>query len=162
MKKLMIVAVLGVAACGGETESTETTSAAVSASLEGTYDFVLDQSDVGTKLRAKCAGDAACWSEFQKDAQTEKIRFSRNDTGQLVFTSFSVEGTKEEVFLEAPVAVSELSPGLYRGKVIGWPKGTLVAQLTHARSEMKIERRADGTIAVVDEKKGRLVYRRTS
>ena len=161
MKKIVIAMVLGAAACGGETtESTETTSAAVSDSLDGTYDFVLDQSDVAAKLRTKCAGDAACWNEILKDAQTEKIRFSRNATGQFVFTSFSVEGAKEEVFLEAPVAIAEASPGVYHGKVIGWPKGTLVAQLTHARSEMKIERRADGTIAVVDEKKGRLVYRR--
>lgn len=160
MKKLMMAAVLGLAACGGETESTEATSAAVSASLEGTYDFLLDQSDVGPKLRAKCAGDAACWSEVQKDAQTEKIRFSKNAAGQMVFTSFSIDGSKEEIFLEAPVAIAEASPGVYRGKVVGWPKGTLVAQLTHARAEMKIERRADGTIAVVDEKKGRLVYKR--
>ena len=128
MKKLMILTVLALTACGGETESTETTSAAVSASLEGTYDFVLDQSDVATRLRAKCGSDAACWAEIQKDSQTEKIRFSKSATGQFVFTSFSIDGAKEEVFLEAPVAIAELSPGVYRGKVIGWPKGTLVAQ----------------------------------
>jgi hypothetical protein len=160
MKKLMIATVLGVAACGGEPEATETTSAAVSASLEGTYDFLLDQSDVGTKLRGECAGDRACWDEVQDEANKEKIRFTRSAKGELVFTSFAIAGAKEEVFLEAPVAIDEPSPGVYRGKLLGWPKGTLVAQLTRARSEMKIERRADGTIAVVDQKKGRLVYRR--
>lgn len=162
MKKLMMAMVLGalgVAACGSESESTETTSAAVSSSLEGTYDFLLDQSDVGAKLEGKCAGDRACWDEVQAEADKEKIRFARNAAGQFVFTSFSIDGPKQEIFLEAPVAIAEQSPGVYRGRVVGWPKGTLVAQLTHARSEMRIERRADGTIAVVDEKKGRLVYR---
>jgi hypothetical protein len=162
MKKLMIAAVLGVAACGGESESTETTSAAVSVSLEGTYDFLLEQSDVGTKLREECGGKRECWDEIQAEANKEKIRFKRGASGQLVFTSFAIEGAKEEVFLEAPVAVSEPSPGVYRGKLVGWPKGSLVAQLTRAGSEMKIERRADGTIAVSDPKKGRLVYRRQS
>ena len=163
VKRLALAMVLGVAACGGETnESTETTSAAVSASLDGTYDFLLDQSDVGAKLKEKCAGDRACWDEVQAEADKEKIRFSRNAAGQFVFTSFAIDGAKEEIFLEAPVAIAEQSPGVYRGRVVAWPKGTLVAQLTHARSEMRIERRADGTIAVVDEKKGRLVYRRAS
>jgi hypothetical protein len=77
-----------------------------------------------------------------------------------VVASFAIDGAKQEIFLEAPVAIAEPSAGVYRGRVVAWPKGTLVAQLTHARWEMKIERRADGSIAVVDEKKGRLVYRR--
>lgn len=163
MNKLVIAMMVGVAAaaCGGETtESTETTSAAVSTSLEGTYDFLLDQSDVGAKLKEKCAGDRACWDEIQAEANKEKIRFSRNAAGQFVFSSFAIEGAKEEVFLEAPVAITEASPGNYRGRLVGWPKGTLVAQLTRAGSEMKVERRADGTIAMFDPKKGRLVYRR--
>ena len=165
MTKLVIamMLVMTAAACGGETtESTETTSAAVSSSLEGTYDFLLEPSDVGTKLKEKCGGDRACWDEVQAEANKEKIRFSRNGSGQFVFTSFAVDGAKEEVFLEAPVAIAESSPGSYRGRLVGWPKGTLVAQLTHAGSEVKMERRADGTIAVFDPKKGRLVYRRAS
>lgn len=165
MKKLMIAAMVGVTllACGDETpETTGTTNAAVAESLEGTYDFVLDASDVAPKLRAKCGADKACWDEIQKDAQSEKIRFRKNAAGQVVFTSFGIDGGKEEVYLEAPLALSEVAPGIYRGKIVGWPKGTLVAQLTHARGDMRVERRADGTIAVVDAKKGRLVYRRAS
>jgi hypothetical protein len=95
MKKRMILAMLLLTACGGETEATETTSAAVSANLEGTYDFLLDESDVAAGLHAKCGTDAACWAEIQKDARTEKIRFSRNAAGQVVFTSFSIDGARE-------------------------------------------------------------------
>jgi hypothetical protein len=161
MKKLMIGLVC-VAACGGETsETTGTTNAAVASSLEGTYDFLLEPSDVGTKLRAECGADRACWDEVQSEANKEKIRFSRGEGGQLVFTSFGIDGATEDVFLEAPVSITEAAPGVYRGRLLGWPKGSLVMQLTRARSEMRIERRSDGTIAIVDEKKGRLVYRRT-
>lgn len=165
MKKLMMtatVAALGVAACGGESEPTEKTSAAISASLEGTYDFLLEQSDVAAPLREKCAADAKCWNEIREEADKEKIRFTRDTSGQLVFSSYGIEDGKEHLFLEAPVAIAEASPNVYRGRLVGWPKGKLVAQLTRARSEMKIERRADGTITVIDEKKGRLVYKRAS
>jgi hypothetical protein len=161
-KMMLGMVCVALAACGGENENTATTSAAIVGSLDGTYDFVLDASDVAPKLRAKCGADKACWEEIEKDAQTEKIRFSKNAAGELVFTSFSIEGSKEEVFLEAPVALTELSPGVYRGKLVGWPKGTLVAKLTRNNSEMKVERRADGTLTVFDEKKGRLVYKRAS
>lgn len=99
--------------------------------LEGTYDFVLESSDVAPKLREKCAGDAACWKAIEAESSKEKIRFTRSASGML-FTSFAIEGGNEIVFLQAPADLA------------------------------RVERRADGTIAVVDPKKGRLVYRRAS
>lgn len=132
MKKTMLGMIcLWAAACTGAAESTATTTAPIAEGLEGTYDFVLEASDVAPKLRERCAGDAACWKEIESDAQKEKIRFTRTAKG-LVFTSFAVEGAREIVFFEAPAELG------------------------------RVERRADGTIAIVDAKKGRLVYRRAS
>lgn len=147
--------------------STSPTSSAVEA-LSGTYDFVLASSDVGKKLRAQCdasgGGDtsraAQCWSEVEHDAANEKIRFSRNEEGQLVFTSFGVDNGKEDVFVELPIAMKELSPGIVVASAAGWPRGSLVGQLTNLRFERRVERGPDDTIALTDPSKGRLVYSR--
>jgi hypothetical protein len=158
-------------ACGGnDSEPTAETSASVVAGLEGTYDFLLDASDVAARIRARCASDshgdesraASCWSEIEKEASTEKIRFSRNSAGQLVYTSFGVASGKEEVFLEVPLTVSTTAdPGALSAKATGWPsRGTMIAKFTHARAQWRLEQPGDGTLVVVDKDKGRLVYRR--
>lgn len=100
--------------------------------LEGTYDFVLDSSDVAPKLRETCAGDAKCWQDIQAEAANEKVRFTRTASGGLLYTSFEIEGGKEKVHFEAPADLA------------------------------RVERRSDGTIAISDPRKGRLVYRRAS
>ncbi len=152
---------------GDVATSTSPTSPAVEA-LTGTYDFVLASSDVGAKLRAQCdassGGDASraaqCWSEVERDAANEKIRFSRNADGQLVFTSFGVENGKEDVFVEVPIAAKELEPGVIVASSAGWPRGSLVGQLTNLHFERRVERGAGDTIVLPDPSKGRLVYRR--
>lgn len=156
--------------CGaGAGEASSSTSSALGAALTGTYDFVLEASDVAAKLRARCeaegAGDqaraAACWDEVRSDAATEKIRFSVNERGEPIFTSFALAEGAEEVFLELPLALSE-EKGTIVGKSAGWPpRGTLASRLAHVRSEMRIERSPDGTIVLLDPDKGRLAYRRT-
>ena len=125
-----------VLACNGSTDTGPTADA-----LTGTYDFVAASSDVAPELRAQCdarsGGDAAkaaqCWSDVQKETANEKIRFSRNAAGQLVFTSFGVEHGQEHVFAEFPVPESDLRRVAARG--------------------------ADGMIVLTDPNKGRLVYR---
>ena len=124
MRKLLTMLAMTVMGCSNE-------PAADNRDLEGTYDFVLESSDVAPKLREKCGGDAKCWQDIQDESSHEKIRFTRSANG-MIFTSFAIEGGKETVFLEAPADLA------------------------------RVERRPDGTIAIVDPKKGRLVYRRQS
>jgi len=132
MKKTMamILACLTTAACSAN-EPTGTASAPISEGLEGTYDFVLEASDVAPKIREECAGDAACWNAIATQAAKEKIRFTRTANG-IRYTSFEIEGGKETVHFEMP------------------------ADLT------RVVRRPDGTIAIKDDKKGMLVFRRAS
>jgi hypothetical protein len=164
---------LSLVACTGSEGTVATSTSATSPEIEtltGTWDFVLASSDVGPKLRAQCdtsnAGDAAraaqCWSDVQRDAANEKIRFSRNAEGQLVFTSFGVENGKEDVFVEVPIAAREVEPGVIMASPAGWPRGSLVGRLTNLHFERRVERGADDTLVLPDPKKGRLVYRRAS
>jgi hypothetical protein len=166
---LVLLASLSTMACSGPpgaATSTSPTSPAIDA-LTGTYDFVVASSDVGPKLQAQCtassAGDAAkaaqCWSDAQADAANEKIRFSRNADGQLVFTSFGVDQGQEDVFVEVPIAVRDAEPGVLVATPAGWPHGSLVGQITNLSFERRIERGADGTVVLPDPAKGRLVYR---
>lgn len=159
---LVLSLALALAACGGSETADSATSQALAQELDGTWNFVLEESDVAAKLRARCNGDAACWSEIVAEASTEKIRFATSPSGQLVWTSFAREGDKEEIFVEVPIAVARAEPNVIVAKSAGWPHGTIVGQVTHLRATMRIERRADGTIAVVDPDKGRLVYRHAS
>lgn len=154
---------LAAAACGSDPEEAAAT-AAVAGDLAGTYDFVLEASDVAPKLRARCAGDAACWSEVEHDAATEKIRFTRAPSGELVFTSFSTDDGhgREEVFVEVPLSAARAGEDVVLAKSAGLPRGTLAGTLAYARASLRIETRPDGTIAIVDPNKGRLVYRRAS
>lgn len=161
-KSIVPFLALALAACGGSDPADPAAAQALGQELEGTYDFVLADSDVAARVRARCNGDEGCWSEVQRAASTEKIRFATTPDGQLVWTSFACEGDKEEVFVEVPVAVARAEPNLVLAKSAGWPRGTLVGQLTHLRASMRIERRPDGTLAIVDPDKGRLVYRRAS
>lgn len=155
-----LVLAVATAACSGADPADAAATQALGQELEGTWDFVLDGSDVAAKLRARCNGDAACWSEIERDAQTDKIRFATSPAGQLVWTSFARDGDKKEIFVEVPLSLARAEPNVILGKSAGWPRGTLVGQVTHLRATMRIERRDDGTIAVVDPEKGRLVYRR--
>lgn len=158
-----------IVACGGESSANVvSTSSPLVEGLTGTYDFVLEASDVAAKFRDKCKADSAgdttraaqCFDAIKRDASNEKIRFSRNDAGQLVWTSFAVEDNREVVFVEVPVSIAEAERGAIIAKGTGWPRGTLTGQLTHLRAEMRIERDADGLLVMIDPRKGRLAYRR--
>lgn len=125
MKMLLAMLTMTMVGCVNEPAATD------GQGLEGTYDFVLESSDVAPKLREKCAGDAKCWQEIQAEADSEKIRFTRT-AGGLLYTSFEVEGGKEKIHFEAPADLG------------------------------RVARRPDGTIAIRDDRKGLLVFRRAS
>lgn len=170
-RALMCGAVLVVsnAACGVESSANVlSTSSPLVEGLTGTYDFVLEASDVATEFRDKCSAEASgdatrsaqCFDAIKQEASQEKIRFSRNDAGELVWTSFGVEGDREVVFVQVPVTIAQADRGAMIAKTAGWPRGTLTGQLTHFRAEMRIERDSDGLLVMIDPRKGRLAYRR--
>lgn len=146
-------------------------SALVVSRLDGTYDFDLDASDVAGKVRARCAetagGDASksasCFDEARNEARDEKIRFSRNAAGQVVWASFAVDASgKEELFLEMPLRFARgPAEHVLVAKATSFPRGSFViTRVAHALKEMTIEAPDASTVVIVDPSKGRLVYHR--
>lgn len=145
-------------------------SALVAARLEGTFAFDLDASDVAATIHATCEkeapGDAvksaACYAGVRKEARDEKVRFTRNAEGQLVYTSFGPgEAGKEEVYLEAPIAlIRGATDHALVAKAAGFPRGSFVSRVAFALRDLAIEVPEPGTLVLLDPKKGRLVYRK--
>jgi hypothetical protein len=165
---------LGLAACSGAPETSEreaaTVTAALGVGLDGTWDFAVEASDVRADLKAQCQREgeraddpsrgAACWQDVLAESRNEKIRFTHDVSGRLVWTSFAVQGGNEEVFVELPISLTASAQGRITARAAGWPKGTFVGRLKNLNAELEIERPADGSVVIVDPKKGRLVYRR--
>ncbi len=151
------------AACSGAVapEPTSTTTAAVSAAdVDGTWRFVLEASDVGRDVREECHGDAACWDRIAEQAKKEKIRFTRDASGAVTWTSFETDGKSETLYMQAPV---ELAPSGTHvvAKLVGAPKGWQAEKLAKSGVKMQafdVEIVDAHTIAITDPKKGRLVY----
>lgn len=141
-------------ATGKASQSVTTTSAA----LEGTYGFALAQSDVAAPLKERCKGDAACWTEIENEAKTEKIRFTKGENGQMVWRSFGEKEGKEELFLELPITLAPDGPKAFIGSVAGPAKGMQAAKSEQMPKTMRIEIVDEKTIAMNDPKKGRLVF----
>ena len=174
----VVLAVVAIPACSGTEPSSspnapnvgQVKSAETAASVEGTWAFVLDASDVAIAIRERCAaksgGDArrteACYAEVRTEAGNEKIRFAKDGAGH-VWSSFGEEGGKRELWLEVPMALSSESPTRIVGKATGPAKGLHAAQAARkmpAGTLMRIEIVDGQTIAMQDPEKGRLVFRR--
>jgi hypothetical protein len=135
--------------------------------LTGTWAFVLAASDVATSIRQECVESSghditkatACWDQFAHEAALEKIRFTTDDAGRTVWTSFGVEGSDEVVFLQVPVQLKSVGPGHLEGKVIGPATGKQAAQFEKASvGAMTIDVVDARTIVMNDRRKGRLVF----
>lgn len=137
------------------------------AGLMGTWSFVLDASDVASRVREHCAkesgGDdrraSACWHEATTDASNEKIRFAKDGAGRIVWTSFAVEDGKEVVFVAAPVELTADGETSVRIAITGEASGARAEEFAEAKIDrLVVERVDERTIAVLDPAKGRLVY----
>jgi hypothetical protein len=106
---------------------------------------------------------SACYEQVRKDARDEKVRFTRNAEGQLVYTSFAAEaaGGKEEIYVEAPITLTRgADEHMMLAKASGFPRGTFVSRVSFALHELPIEAPDASTVILVDPSKGRLVYHR--
>ena len=63
-------------------------------------------------------------------------------------------------FVELPISLTASEHGRITARAAGWPKGTFAGRMKNLNAELQIEREADGSVVIVDPKKGRLVYRR--
>lgn len=153
-------------ALGSSVTQAATTDVEPSA-VAGTWVFALASSDVAAPLEERCKNESgndaakskACWDEITTQARMEKIRFAKDAAGRTVWTSFESDGTKESVFVEVPVELAKDGPGHLVARVTGAPKGEHAARFAKASvNAMHIEVVDARTIAMVDPRKGRLVY----
>ncbi len=97
--------------------------------------------------------------QIATEAAREKIRFGKDASGHMVWTSFGLDGSTEKVFVQVPVELTPDGPGHVLAKVAGAPKGDMAAQFAKASiNAMRIEVVDAHTIAMTDPRKGRLVY----
>jgi len=168
---------LSLAACSGAATSdspggatsaaAQATTAEPAADLSGTWGFVLASSDVAGPIRESCeqssGGNAAkskdCMSEIATQSAKEKIRFSKDNAGHTVWTSFETDGGKEVVYVQVPVELAADGPGRVLAKVAGAPTGEMAEKFKQSSTnQMRIEVVDARTIAMNDPRKGRLVY----
>ncbi|HEY8076343.1 MAG TPA: hypothetical protein VIF62_19595, partial [Labilithrix sp.] len=100
---------LAAIACSGAAapEPTSSTTAALGAAdAVGTWRFDLEASDVGKRVHEECGADAACVDRIAAQAKKEKIRFTRDASGAVTWTSFETDGTRETLYMEAPIALT--------------------------------------------------------
>lgn len=154
---------------GASVSRTSVSRASLDSDLMGTWRFVLASSDVAPRIREHCSnqsgGDSkkadACWDEASADAANEKIRFTKNETGQVVWTSFSVEGEKENVYVAAPVALTADGAKSVWANIVGTVSGERASEFEQAKIErLHLERIDARTLVMIDPRKGRLVFSR--
>lgn len=138
MKTLLALPFAVLTACASAPENTaSTTQASTEAApvpdLTGTWDFVLAKSDVATDN-----------PEIVAQAAKEKIRFAKDASGAVKWTSFETDGKSEHVFLELPLELKNDGPGKVLAKS---GDKSITIEIVDAK-----------TIAMHDPKKGRLVY----
>ncbi len=165
MNKLVTLAAsLVLAACAGtsaQEPSGSQSSSASTADVTGTWRFVLDQSDVAKSVKESCAGDDACWQKIATQAAQEKIRFTKDASGSITWTSFETDGAEEHVFLTAPIQLAANGNKHLTARVSGKLSGLHADRLAKSGAKLEaldVEIVDAKTIALTDPKKGRLVY----
>jgi hypothetical protein len=170
-RSLACLAPLVLVACASAAEPASAPTASPIDTLRagGTFAFVLDESDPGTRLHAKCdaehAGDApgaaACYDAIRQIAAREGIRFSLDAAGRLVWTSYGAEEGKPVSYVEVPVEASLDKDGTVAAKQVERPRGLQVdAKEFPVDAVLRFQVVDADTVVMPDPHKGRLVFRR--
>lgn len=129
----------------------------------GRYAFVLEESDVFAKIQAGCQREKepkVCLAGIADEAGREGIRLSLDADGHLVWTSYGLapDGKTETVFLEATLA-AHWDETKVNGTVVGALRGRDAQGSDFVG--LSLVRVDDRTVAMIDPRKGRLVFRKS-
>lgn len=172
------VAIVSCAACASQAdtssqgESVSQTTSASSAAIDviragGTFGFALDESDPAARIHASCneegAGDEAksegCYARIAAVAKTEGIRFTLDDRGRVVWTSYGENEKGEEAYIRVPITLTAENGRFVRGAAAESAEGTRVPPNLAAKT-LPFEVLDANTIVMNDPRKGRLVFHR--
>ena len=174
---LVALALLGGACASASDSGTSSDPARVSAAAAadsptdamrvltagGTYAFTLDESDPAAPLRDDCAKSApsdpaSCYAAIRAQGAREKIKLAPDGAGHVVFTSFGPEDGVATVWIEVPLTLAAEGAHGAVGTPAGPIKGAWASSPKLAGVRMRFEVIDATTIAMIDSKKGRLVY----
>ncbi len=153
------------------TTATRSSQETAAPKISGRYPFVLEESEVWAGFKSKCAeagkGDAAketaCKDEIRGEAGKEGLRFDADAQGQVTWISYGAENGAEIVYHQVQVALTSDSAQFATARTLGPATGLHAASRPiPAGTVMRIELVDDRTIAMLDPKKGRLVFRRAA
>lgn len=131
----------------------------------GTFMFNLDKSDDVKKAKTdECAKKAKkdekkqadCMTAAATEAQTEGVKFEKNDKGEWVFTSFGKAKDKDVTFLKGTFKVAKDDDTSVTVNPDGKLEGTQAKG--PAPKEMVFQVPDESTVVITDPKKGKLVY----
>jgi hypothetical protein len=170
-RSIALLAPLFLAACASAAEPASTPTASPIDTLRagGTFGFVLDESEPGIRLHAKCAADhpgdaagaAACYDAVRVEAAREGIRFSLDAAGRLVWTSYGAEDGKPVKYVEGPLEASLEKDGSINAKQLERPHGLQVdAHDFPVEAVLRFQVIDADTVVMPDPHKGKLVFRR--
>jgi acyl-CoA thioesterase len=151
------------------TTATRSAQETAAPAIHGRYPFVLEESEVFARIKSNCAeeakGDAAketaCVGAIRAEAAKEGLRFDADAQGNVTWISYGGENGADVVFHQVAIALTSDSPKLATARTLGPATGAQAAKHPiPAGTVMRIELVDDRTIAMLDPKKGRLVFRR--
>jgi hypothetical protein len=130
----------------------------------GTFAFALDESDPASSFREGCkqsqpSDPAACYAHIRDQGAKEKISLKLDGT-RVVFSSFGPEDDGvETVWIEVALDLAADGTRFVLGTPNGSFKGAWAEKLaSRPRTALRFEMVDATTIAMIDPKKGRLVY----
>lgn len=129
----------------------------------GTYAFALDESDPATYFRDACAKSTpndpgGCYAKIRAQGAREKIRLAPDGAGHVVFTSFGPDEGVETIWIEVPLTLAADGAHAAFGTPAGAAKGAWATDPKPMNARMRFEVIDATTIAMIDGKKGRLVF----
>jgi hypothetical protein len=135
----------------------------------GSFAFSLDESDPAAHFHAQCAqehpndaaGADACYAHVREEGATEGIRFSLDQAGKLVWTSYGVEEGKPATYIEAHFEPALEKEGLVSARLLAPATGIQMKEGPFPEGKVFHFQVLDpNTVVMVDGQKGKLVFHR--
>jgi hypothetical protein len=147
----------------GSTSAAATSDAVSVLRAGGTFAFSLDESDPSSRMRESCntsepSDPATCYAKIRAQGAKEKIKFTTDGAGHVVFTSFGPEEGADVVWIEVPLDLKADGPNAAVASAAGEFKGAWAAKMLAASPRFRFEVDGATTVVMSDPKKGRLVF----